>query len=59
MAAKDDRLDAMMLESMAMALRADMAFSFNRIDMAEILERAAERVRPAPAPVPPRIWGGG
>ncbi|WP_417816625.1 hypothetical protein [Tritonibacter scottomollicae] len=51
MAAKDDRLDATMLESMAQALRADLPFSFNRVDMAELLERCAARVKPGPAPV--------
>ena len=51
MAAKDDRLDATMLESMAMALRADQPFSFNRIDMAELLERCADRVKPSISPV--------
>lgn len=51
MAAKDDRLDATMLESMAMALRADQPFSFNRLDMVELLERCAARVKPSPEPV--------
>lgn len=48
MTAKDDRTDAAMLESMAMSLRANLPFSFNRIDMAELLERYADRVKPGP-----------
>ena len=54
MAASDDRLDAMMLKSMATALRADLPFSFNRIDMAELLERSADRIKPKPAAVAAR-----
>lgn len=51
MAANDDRVDAAMLQSMATSLRADMPFSFNRYDMADLLDRCAERVKPGPRPV--------
>lgn len=46
MSAEQDRLDAARMRSMADALRQDMAFSFNPFDMAEMLDRTADRIEP-------------
>lgn len=51
MDAAKDRVDAAMLQSMAAALRADLPFPFNRFDMADLLDRCAERVKPRLAAV--------
>ena len=44
MSAQQDRIDREMLRSMAAALSSGLAFSFHPQDMAECLQRAAERV---------------
>lgn len=44
--AHQDRIDAAMLRSMALAIQAGMDFSFNPKDMAETLLRAADRIEP-------------
>lgn len=46
--AQKDRLDAERMRSMARSIRQNMAFSFNPLDMAEMLERTADRIQPGP-----------
>ena len=46
--AQNDRTDAAMLQSMAASLRAGMGFSFNPMDMANLLDRVAANVAPGP-----------
>ena len=45
-AALKDRIGAAVLQSMAASLRAGVGFSFNPIDMAELLESLALRITP-------------
>jgi hypothetical protein len=50
-AAQQDRMNAAILQSMAASLRVNMPFSFNPIDMAELLEGLAVRIAPKPIAV--------
>lgn len=47
------RTDAAMLKSMAASFRARMDFSFNPDDMADLMDRCAEVVKPGPRALPP------
>lgn len=48
MDAQQDRLDREMLRSMAASFSSGLGFSFNAHDMAELMQRMAERVDPKP-----------
>ena len=48
MSAQQDRIDREMLRSMAASFSSGLGFSFNREDMAELMQRMSERVDPKP-----------
>lgn len=54
MTAQINRTRAAMLKSMAASLRSGMGFSFNPIDMADLLDDLAQKIEPKPFiyPVP-------